>query len=318
MLIQTIIRRSFVQQLDRLILYNMNRTVPDSLESSYHDAPLLAEVLAKTRIDRRQTAVYTLTAPGEHAIWLQTEQGEIKCHVRVRPAVNPAAPLLVFHHGFNELPYTSSWQRIFPAKRPFPFHLVAIQAPYHTNWREPMAKGFASVTNMYQLFAGSMRLIELMQDCFEAEGAEACVVAGISWGGITGILYEALFQRSRAIITLLSSPHLAQVIEDIAALFHRPLPISAAQMADLLDFTPYYERCDQSKLFPLLGEDDLFFRFDKHAPIFAERPLTIIPGGHISAMWHSHPLRQHILNVMATVQTHSVSHNLLIQNSDSI
>ncbi len=312
MFTQATIRRSFVQQLDKFILYNMNRTVPDSLESSYRGVPLLEDVLAETQIDRQQTAVYALTAPGERPVWLKTGQGEIKCHVRVRPAVNPAAPLLIFHHGFNELPYTSSWQRIFPAKRPFPFHLVAIQAPYHSNWREPMAKGFASVTNMYQLFAGSLRLIELMQDRFEAEGAEACVVSGISWGGITGILYEALFQRSRAIITLLSSPHLAQVIEDIAALFHRQLPVSSVQMADLLDFTPYYERCDKSKLFPLLGKDDLFFRFGKHAPIFAERPLTIIPGGHISAMWQSQPLRQHILNVMATLSVNSISNTLLI------
>jgi hypothetical protein len=70
-----------------------------------------------------------------------------------------------------------------------------------------------------------------------------------------------------------------------------------------LDFTSYYKQCAPDRVFPLLGEDDLFFRLENHAALFAERPLVTIPAGHISARWHSAPMRDHILNTLSQLQT---------------
>ena len=55
------------------------------------------------------------------------------------------------------------------------------------------------------------------------------------------------------------------------------------------------------RVFPLLGENDLFFRLENHAELFAERPLVTIPAGHISAMWHSASMRDHILSILAYI-----------------
>lgn len=292
------IRQTMIQQIDKAVLYSLNRSVPDSLESSVAQAPTLEEVLAETQVDKRQTAVYQLTAPGEHSIVLQTGIGEIKCRVYVRPAVNPQAPLLLFHHGINEYPYTNAWLRLFPKSAPLPFHTVCIQAPFHDNWLDPIKKGFASVRNLYQIFAGSLRMMAMVQRQFEAEGAAYTTAAGVSWGGITNVLYESMFQQTRAVIPMLASPNLAQVISDVSNMFNRPMQLTQAELRRYLDFTDYYQQCAPNRVFPLLGENDMFFRMEKHADLFAERPLVTTPGGHISNMWQIAPLRAHVLSVL--------------------
>lgn len=296
------LRQTMMQKIDKAILYGLNRRVPESLESTATEAADFEDVLAQTVIDERKTAVYSLTAPGEHPIYLQTMLGEIVCHARVRLAVDPQAPLLLFHHGFNEYPYTNSWKRLFPAAVPLPVHTVCVQAPFHNNWQDPTQKGFASVQNVYQIFAGSVRVMELLQSQFQADGAAYTVASGVSWGGITSLLYEGLMQRTRAVIPMLASPNLAQVIWDISNLFDRPLQLSQAELQDYLDFTAYYERCAADRVFPLLAESDLFFPLENHAELFAERPLVTIPDGHVSAMWHSAPMREHVLNILGHLQ----------------
>ncbi len=297
------LRQAVVQQIDKAVLYGLNRRVPDSLESSVGDAPAFETVLNQTLVDRQKTAVYQLAAPGEHPVYLQTPMGELVCQVQVRPAVDPAAPLLLFHHGFNEFPYTNSWRRLFPTAVPLPVHTVCVQAPFHDNWQAPTQIGFASVRNVYQIFAGSLRIMELVQRQFEAEGATYTVASGVSWGGITSLLYEGLWQQTRGVIPMLSSPNLAQVIWDISDLFNRPMQLTQEELHQHLDFTPYYNQCASDRVFPLLGEDDLFFRLEKHADLFAERPLVTIPASHISAMWHSASMRDHILNTLASLQS---------------
>ena len=182
---------------------------------------------------------------------------------------------------------------------PLPVHTVCVQAPFHHNWQAPTQIGFASMQNVYQIFAGSLRIMELVQRQFEAEGAAYTVAAGVSWGGITSLLYEGLLQQTRAVIPMLASPNLAQVIWDISNLFNRPMQITWQELQEHLDFTPYYKQCAPGRVFPLLGEDDLFFRIENHAELFAERPLVTIPASHISAMWHSASMRDHILNILS-------------------
>ena len=275
------------QQVDRMVLFAMNRQVPDSLGNNY-DAPFsLEEVLAETQIDRRRTAIYSLTAPGEHPVWLKTAGANILCHVKVRPAVAPHAPLLLYHHGFAEIPFSGTWSRLIPKDKPFPAHAVCVQAPYHNSLLEPFNTGFSSVQHIYQMFAGSLRLMELMQTQFESEGAAFTTVSGLSWGGINSMLYESIFQRTRAVIPMFSSPNLAQVLLDAAERYNRMLPVPHEIIDDLFNFTPIYERCEKERIFPILGEDDLFFRYDAHADLFPVETLVTLPGTHVGAMWRT-------------------------------
>lgn len=287
--------------MDKLVLFSMNWMTPDSLAESHDAAPPFDQVLAETAVNFDKTDIYQLTAPGEHPVWLDTPQGELISHVRVQLAVDPGSPLLLYHHGFSEIPYTHSWERIFRSAAPFPTHAVCVQAPFHNHWRDPFFKGFASIENIFQTFAGSLRLMALIQSRFEEMDAPYSVAAGVSWGGITSLLYEGIFQRTRAVIPMLSSPDLAQVLLDIADLFHRSIPIPRSRVSELLDFTPTYQRCAPHKVFPLLGQDDMFFRREKHAHHYQDRPLRTIPGGHIGAFLKADSLRQHIYTVLDTI-----------------
>lgn len=298
------ISQSAARQLDKWVLYTMNRRVPGTFETSYLQPVAFETVLAQTTVNTRKTAVSNLTAPGEHSIWLNTAEGELQCHVRVRLAMDPEAPLVLYHHGFNEIPYYQSWRRLFCRTTPFPAHTVCIQAPYHANWFDPFLKGFASLSSVYQMFAGSVRTMELMQTAFENEGAVYTMAAGVSWGGITSLLYAGLFQRVRATAPMLASPNLAQVLWDIAALFGRPISVSQPALQQLLDFTPYYRRCQSERIFPLLAENDLFFRMESHAEIFGQKSLATIPDGHITGYWRSERLRRHVLDSLAWAEDH--------------
>lgn len=292
------VTETFARQLDKLALYTMNYRLPDSFEDSYQDAPTFEAVLRQTAVNLERTAVYGLYAPGERSIWLNTMNGELLCHAKVRLSLDPQAPLLLYHHGFNESPYYRSWQRLFSHPFPLPVHTVCVQAPFHSSWGEPLTRGFSSVQSVYQIFAGSLRIMELIQSHFETRGAAYTVLAGASWGGITSLLYEGFFQQARAVIPMLSSPDLAQVMWDIATLFERPVAVPRATIKALFDFTPYYRRGNVNRVFPLLAENDLFFRIENHADVFGERPLVTIPDSHVTGFWRLDPLRQHVIDVL--------------------
>lgn len=295
-------RQDIAERLDKVALGWMNRQIPSTLQSTYQDALPFTTVLERTRVNVSQTAVSQLTAPGTHTIWLDTPTGELICHIKTHLAVDPAAPLLLYHHGLNEYPYDSSWRRMFAGERPFTYHRVLIQAPYHDAWMNPLAEGFRTLQNIYQMLAGSLRMMALVQDCFEAEGAAFTAAAGVSWGGITSLLYEGLFLRSRAVIPMLASPHIARAIWDITELVARPLTITQTELNDRLDFTPLYNAINHDRVYPLLGEQDQFFRLEHHAPLYAGRPLVTIPGSHITNLWRIKPLRDHLLQTLASVR----------------
>ncbi len=148
--------------------------------------------------------------------------------------------------------------------------------------------------SLYQMFAGSLRIMEMLQAEYEIQGANFTLLSGVSWGGITSLLYEGLFQRTRAVVPLLSSPNLAQVMVDIAKRFNRPLPISEVEIHKSLDFTEIYQRIDSERVFPLLGENDQFFPINHHATIFETQEVVTVPSSHISGMWRVEPMRLHI------------------------
>ena len=281
------------QKFDESILYQLNLRIPSTLEPSSATYEPFESVLAQTEIDLVETAVSALTTTGEYPIWLNSLGESIETRVSIRRCPNPNAPLIIYHHGLNEYPYTSSWRRIFTGLEQN-YHLVCIQAPYHDSFIDPIAKGWATVNRMYQLFSGSLRMIELMKNRFESEGAPETILIGLSWGGMTSMIYEGIFQDMAFIVPMMSSPNLAQVLIDSAKLFKRPVSVPDETIYNLLDFTPYFDTVAHHKVYPLLGEYDGFFRFDSHAGIFDKRPLKTVPRGHLSTIWPGRALRKHV------------------------
>lgn len=283
-----------------MALYAMNRRIPDGGARRFRCPVTLKDVLEETHVLEDRIPAYQVTAPGEHQIRLATRLGEIECRVTVRPAADARAPLLLYHHGLAEFPYTSTWHRLLPTDAPLAAHTVAVQAPYHSNLADPVRVGFSSIEHIYQMLAGSMRIMQYMQNQFSQQGSGYTVASGLSWGGITSLLYEGLLGTTRATVPLLASPRLSQAIWDAAQMFNRELPISRAELDTLLDFTPIFEHIDQRRVFPVLGEHDLFFRIENHAPVYDESALVTLPLTHVGAMWFSNgTMRRHVLNALA-------------------
>ena len=297
---------SVATRIDRWSMRSMHWRMPDTFRELGGDLPSFDDVLAMTTVDESRTPADSVYAPGVREVWLRSGDESILAHVRVRLSPDPAAPLVIFHHGFSEIPYYNSWRRIFREMPAYPLSTVCIQAPFHNHWREPFREAFRSIRRVYQTFAGSLRLIELVQRQFEANGAAYTVLAGVSWGGVTSLLYAGEFGGVRAVAPMLSSPNLAQVIRDGAALVGEELPIGAAKLNDLLDFTP---RCgfDSSRVFPLLGQTDFFFSPERHAARYATEPV-IIPRAHISTLYGVRPLREHLYGVIEWAAMNPLQH----------
>jgi hypothetical protein len=293
---------SVATRIDQLVLYSMHRRMPESFSQINQDEPSFEEVLAGTHVDHRLTPAYNVYAPGERPVVLRSMGEQIECVVNVKLHPDPAAPLLIYHHGFSETPYDSSWRRIFRGRSPIPLSTVCIRAPFHSHWREPFREAFSSIGRVYQTFAGSLRVIELVQRQFESEGAAFTTLAGVSWGGITSMLYGGQFGGVRALAPMLSSPNLAQVVWDAAEMVGTEIPISRGELDELLDFTP---RCefDPGRVFPLMGDTDAFFRLDKHASIYSSKPV-IVHRAHVFSLYGVRPLRNHLFQVMEWAGAH--------------
>lgn len=283
--------------LDRLVIYSMYRRLPLSFRSSVDGAPEWQTVLAETSVDEQRTPAYSVLAPGKRPIWLRSLGESLCCHVHVRLHPNPTAPLLIYQHGLSEWPYDRSWHALLGHPLTSAAHHVLIQAPYHSNWREPFAEGFASLQRVYQTLAGSLRMMALVRQQFQAAGAAYSVLAGVSWGGVTSLLYAGEFGDVRAVVPLLASPDVAQVIWDGAELCHTDPDVSRAELDAILDFTPQATAYDMNRVFPLLGESDLFFPPDKHAAAFEREPV-VVPRGHVLNPAGMRPLRQHVHDVV--------------------
>jgi hypothetical protein len=288
--------------LDKWALAGLNRRLPDTFETSYEHNITLEKVLAGVQVvlplDYAPADQKRLFTAGQHSLFLGSDRDLLRAGVKVYPAADPAAPLLIYHHGFNEYPFDGISSRIFNTPGAFNAHIVCIQAPYHHNWQDPLRKGFASLRNMYQMLAGSLRLMAFCHAWYQGQGSPYTVVAGLSWGGITSILYQGIFGQARAVAPLLAGPNLAQVLLDIAELLQRPLRVNSQELQRALDFTPYYRACDQARIFPLLAENDLFFRLEHHATTFTGCSVATVPASHITGCWQTETMRRHILDVL--------------------
>lgn len=284
-------------QIDRLVLYSMQRRMPETFRESYADCLSFESVLEQTAVDFDKIPPYHVLAPGERSIWLKSLGEELHCHVRVRLDPDPNAPLIIYHHGFSETPYYNSWARIFRPPFPASAHLVLVQAPFHNHWYETFRESFASFRRVYQTFAGSLRLIELVQREFEAQGAAFTMLSGVSWGGISTLLYAGTFGGVRAVAPMLSSPNLARVLWDGADMFNVPMPLSQQELESFFDFTPRCRCFDSNRVFPLLGEDDQFFAPGRHTAVYDSEPV-IVPRGHVAGVYGVAPLRRHVLDVL--------------------
>jgi hypothetical protein len=289
---------ALAQRVDRAVLRTFNHYLPVTFDRSYDKTPDFESVLAQTQVNLPLVPEMGFLN-GEYRFRLRTVFGRIPVRLRVLPARHPEAPLVLYQHGFNIIPYDSRGRVIFSAHDSFDAHVALLQFPFHTWPHEPIRKAFASIHHLYEMLSGSLRLMEMVQTHYEQLGVTRTIVAGTSLGGVSALLYEALFQRTQAVIPLYSSPNMAQLLWDAGQMLHRPAAVPRNVLCERLDFTPLVEQADHSKIYPLLGEQDLFFRYDHHADFYHDCPMSRAGNSHMTAMVNLTASREHVLSILA-------------------
>ncbi len=292
-------RTRLAQELDRLFLATFNQQIPDSFENSYLTAPPLESVYEQTHVRLPLTPTLGRVAAGEYRFWLDTWFGRFPLRLRLLPARRSDAPLLLYHHGICETPYDARARRLLQPTERFDAHIAILQAPFHTHLFEPLRLGMASMHHLYQMLAGSLRMMEMVQEYYEGLGAPYTVAAGTSLGGIVSILYEGMFGRLGAVIPIVASPDMGRVMWDAAHLLGRELHVEQGVFDHYLNFTPYFERCSPAKFYPLLGGADVFFLNPHHATLYHQCQVKVLAeAGHISGSLRLESTRQHIIEAL--------------------
>ncbi|MCO5184815.1 MAG: hypothetical protein M9928_09870 [Anaerolineae bacterium] len=292
------VRSALSRRLDHLVQSGFSYRVPLTFEETYRQAPPFEQVLDTTRVALPLMPDMGFLQEREYRFWLHTEIGRIHTRLRVLPAKRPDAPLLVYHHGFFEVPYHARAQAFFRPRDPFDAHIVLLQAPFHRRPLQPLDLGFQNLHHLYQMIAGSVRMMQMVVDHYLALGTPYAVAAGMSLGGIITLTYEGFFGRSRAVIPILSSPNFAQLLWDISRQTKRNVTIPLEEIEARLDFSRCYDHIDPTRIYPLMGINDRFFRHGSHAPIFNQCDVTTIRSSHVSGMWHRRETREHIIRVL--------------------
>lgn len=292
-------RTRLAQELDKLFLATFNQQIPNSFETSYLTAPPLESVYEQTSVRLPLTPSLGWAAAGEYRFWLDTWFGRFPLRLRLLPAGRPDAPLLLYHHGICETPYDARARRLLSPAERFDAHIAILQAPFHTHLFEPLRFGMSSVHHLYQMLAGSLRMMEMVQNYYEALGAPYTVAVGTSLGGIVSILYEGLFDRLAAVVPIIASPDMGRVMWDAAHLLGRELHVEQSVFDQYLNFTPYFERCPPTKFYPLLGDTDFFFLTPHHAALYNQCQVKVLAeAGHISGSLRLEATRQHIIEAL--------------------
>lgn len=294
----TAVRSALSMRLDHLVQSGFSYRVPQTFEETYRQAPPFEHVLDTTEVGLPLLPEMGLLLEREYRFWLHTEVGRIHTRLRVLPAARHDAPLLVYHHGFFEVPYHARAQAFFRPREPFDAHIVILQAPFHRRPLQPLDMGFQNLHHLYQMVAGSVRMMQMVVDHYLALGTPYAVASGMSLGGIIALTYEGFFGKPRAVIPILSSPNFAQLLWDLSRQTNRPMGIPLEEIEARLNFSHYYTHINPERVFPLMGVNDRFFRHGSHATIFDQSDVTTIRSSHVSGMWHRRETREHIIRVM--------------------
>lgn len=299
------VKTRLAQRLDQVMLATFNTQIPDTFQKTYHLTPSLEEVLGRTRVRFPLTPSLGWLRAGEYRFWLDCDFGRIPLHLRIQPAQRLDAPLLLYHHGLAERPYDGRARRLFSPPERFDAHVVMLQAPFHRTTFDALRRGMQSMHHLYQMLMGSVRMMDMVQTYYENLGVPYTIAVGTSLGGIISILYEGLLGRTAAVVPIIASPDMGRVMWDAAHLVGRKLQVGREVFDHYLNFTPYFQRADPAKFFPLLSEADVFFLKQYHAGIFEEHqcPIDWLPAeSHITGALRLEASRQRIIQALITTR----------------
>lgn len=288
------------ESIDRLHLRLMRLLFASRAFQQGVVSPPFAEHIAAVRLQMPdivpQRQQYNLAA--------QTLVGEVEAGFFLRRGAHPTMPVLLYHHGIAEMPPTKTFHGLFPRWRSVPAHLLAVRAPFHRSWWELKAS-MRTVQHFLAMCAVSVVLMETLRQALHAQGAQHCLIAGCSLGGVVALLHHITYNTAERYVPLLAGPDVAHVLltTPYRYLLHPHALRSAEVLQAQLNFAPALPAMAATRVFPLLARYDVDMCYAHQQACYAARgiPVVAIARGHITGNLGFARLRAHILRQLRFV-----------------
>lgn len=237
-----------------------------------------------------------LTGEASHAVTADTLEGPLDAGVRLATEVRASRPTVIYHHGIGELPFDTSFRRIFrPRRRAVDANLVVVRAPFHEARRSFVA-GSATLSGIIAMQAVSVALTEALCERFGRELGTPVIVAGTSLGGFVTNLHHIHHGGAHRYVPLLAG--LAEDDVFLGSVYRHGVAKRARanpeRIEALLNFEGAFAATDPAGVHPLLARHDRIVRYPVQAASYNGRPIATIETGHLTAAVAAGALREHV------------------------
>ncbi|EJN57588.1 alpha/beta fold hydrolase [Halogranum rubrum] len=264
------------------------------------DSPRVDEMLPSVDVP-----VPSLTGEGLHELSADTPVGTLDVGIKVAQWIGTDHPTVVYHHGNDERPFSSS--RFTPNTfrdilvghaDQFEANIIGLRAPFHGGTTRDYAREMGDLSHFVAMLATSVATVDGIIDQLEVSGP--VVVSGVSLGGWVTNLHRTYEGTADVYVPMLAGATLGKLFTRSAyrRLLGRAGRKRPQTVEQTLDFGDDYRDGDSGKLSPLLARHDRYIEYDLQRHCYDESELAVIDRGHITAMLDPTPLRDHLLDVV--------------------
>ena len=274
---------------DRMALWRMRASIRPFFHAGL-DTPTIRE-----HLEAMDIAAPDLPERGQTLVGVETLAGQLRAGLKADTRAGRGAPVVIFHHDGGEIPFTRTFDKIFPtSKKNAPgLNLIAVRAPFHES-KKAWRNATASLFQFAAMEAAAIGLTERLMDTPLVADAPVVAVAGYGQGGYIANWHHHLFDSADVYVPLMAGTAQAEIF-----LSSVPTARAARAHADrlraILNLDGDWNARPHPNVFPVLGSADFINRFNIEARFYGDTPIEVWPAGHSDITQIAGRLREKIL-----------------------
>jgi hypothetical protein len=251
-------------------------------------------------VDALNIDMPNIKGTGYYPFFVEYEEKKQEAAVNVEQWITNESPVIIYHHGAAEGSYDFSFKRILGKnKNEIKANLIAVQAPFNQN-NKTFLESISYLSNYTFMLAGSVVIIDKLIDQLRKLGSEKIIVTGVSLGGFVTNLHFTYRNSADEYRPLFAGGKLADAF--INSAYSKVTSLNGKnnpkKLEEALNFDKDLIKRDQSKLYPLLGEQDQIVKYDTQRNSYNSVNLKTVPYGHATGSTKFKLLREFILEAL--------------------
>lgn len=236
-------------------------------------------------------------AAGHVEVAAGTLAGPMNPAFRISQWLGGGYPMIIYHHGAGEDPFTKSFNYLFPVKKmPIRANLAVVRISFGRSFKEYRG-ALRTLDTFMGMLAVSTRIIELLVRLGRDRGCGFAVVTGISLGGFIANLHHAYFNSAQVYRPMLAGTGLGDLF--LASAYRSlssPLVLgNADEIRKKLNFDFAFSKVINTNVQPLLGRYDQIVVFERQKRCYHPGLVAVMDKGHTTGAMAVGRLRRHIL-----------------------